>query len=58
MRAAVLVGPGQARVDEVGCPEPGPSQVRVRLEGSGVCAVVPGGMARGLSITASSDRFR
>jgi threonine dehydrogenase-like Zn-dependent dehydrogenase len=38
MRAAVLVGPGQARVDEVGCPEPGPSQVRVRLEGSGVCA--------------------
>jgi threonine dehydrogenase-like Zn-dependent dehydrogenase len=38
MRAAVLAGPGQMRLDEVGRPEPGPGQVRLRLEGSGVCA--------------------
>jgi len=38
MRAAVLTGPGQVRLDEVEVPEPGPGQVRVRLEGCGVCA--------------------
>jgi threonine dehydrogenase-like Zn-dependent dehydrogenase len=38
MRAAVLVGPGQIRIDGVARPEPGPGQVRLRLEGSGVCA--------------------
>jgi threonine dehydrogenase-like Zn-dependent dehydrogenase len=38
MRAAVLTGPGQFRVDMVARPEPGPGQVRVRLEGCGVCA--------------------
>ena len=38
MRAAVLAGPGQIRVDEVALPEPGPGQVRLRLEGCGVCA--------------------
>ncbi|WP_119461818.1 MDR/zinc-dependent alcohol dehydrogenase-like family protein [Rhodospirillaceae bacterium SYSU D60014] len=38
MRAAVLTGPGQLRMNEVGRPEPGPGQVRVRLEGCGVCA--------------------
>jgi threonine dehydrogenase-like Zn-dependent dehydrogenase len=38
MRAAVLTGPGQIRVDEVARPEPGPGQVRVKLEGCGVCA--------------------
>lgn len=38
MRAAVLAGPGQIRMDEVALPEPGPGQVRVRLEGCGVCA--------------------
>jgi threonine dehydrogenase-like Zn-dependent dehydrogenase len=38
MRAAVLSAPGLARVDTVARPEPGPGQVRVRLEGSGVCA--------------------
>src|SRR3954463_597288 len=38
MRAAVLAGPGQIRLTEVARPEPGPGQVRVRLEGSGVCA--------------------
>src|SRR5918993_1131076 len=38
MRAAVLTGPGQMRIDEVARPEPGPGQVRLRLEGCGVCA--------------------
>lgn len=38
MRAAVLAGPGQLRIDRVERPEPGPGQVRVRLEGCGVCA--------------------
>jgi threonine dehydrogenase-like Zn-dependent dehydrogenase len=38
MRAAVLAAPGQIRLDEVEIPEPGPGQVRVKLEGCGVCA--------------------
>lgn len=38
MRAAVLAGPGQLRTDLVDRPEPGPGQVRVKLEGCGVCA--------------------
>ncbi|WP_325266837.1 MDR/zinc-dependent alcohol dehydrogenase-like family protein [Phenylobacterium sp.] len=38
MRAAVLAGPGQMRLSEVEIPQPGPGQVRVRLEGCGVCA--------------------
>jgi threonine dehydrogenase-like Zn-dependent dehydrogenase len=38
MRAAVLTGPGQIEIDHVPLPEPGPNQVRVRLEGCGVCA--------------------
>jgi threonine dehydrogenase-like Zn-dependent dehydrogenase len=38
MRAAVLTGPGGMRVEEVAKPVPGPGQVRVRLEGCGVCA--------------------
>lgn len=38
MRAAVVTGPGEVRIDVVPLPEPGPDQVRVRLEGSGVCA--------------------
>src|SRR3954469_2111427 len=38
MRAALLVAPGQVRVDRVARPEPGQGQVRVRLAGSGVCA--------------------
>src|SRR3712207_4076550 len=38
MRAAVLAGPGQARVETVARPEPGPGQVRILLEGCGVCA--------------------
>jgi threonine dehydrogenase-like Zn-dependent dehydrogenase len=38
MRAAVIAAPGQVRMEEVEIPEPGPGQVRVRLEGCGVCA--------------------
>lgn len=38
MRAAVVTGPGQVRIDAVPLPRPGPGQVRVRLEGCGVCA--------------------
>jgi threonine dehydrogenase-like Zn-dependent dehydrogenase len=38
MRAAVLAGPGQVRIEEVARPEPGLGQVRLRLEGCGVCA--------------------
>jgi threonine dehydrogenase-like Zn-dependent dehydrogenase len=43
MRAAVVTGPRQSVVEEVAIPEPGPGQVRVRIEGCGVCAsnVVP-----------------
>jgi threonine dehydrogenase-like Zn-dependent dehydrogenase len=37
MRAAVVAGPQQARIDEVALPEPGAGEVRLRLEGSGVC---------------------
>ena len=38
MRAAVLEGPGRVTIAEVKRPEPGPGQVRVKLEGCGVCA--------------------
>lgn len=38
MRAAVLTGPGRMRTEAVARPKPGPGQVRVRLEGCGVCA--------------------
>jgi threonine dehydrogenase-like Zn-dependent dehydrogenase len=37
MRAAVLAGPRQAELEHVRVPEPGPGEVRLRLEGSGVC---------------------
>src|ERR687893_663624 len=40
MRAAVLAGPGRVRLDEVARPVPGAGQVRVRLEGCGVCASI------------------
>jgi 2-desacetyl-2-hydroxyethyl bacteriochlorophyllide A dehydrogenase len=36
-RAAVVAGPRTARVETVARPEPGPAEVGVRLEGSGVC---------------------
>ena len=38
MRAAVVTGPGRVRIDRSTRPEPGPNQVRIRLEGCGVCA--------------------
>ncbi|RAK52435.1 L-iditol 2-dehydrogenase [Phenylobacterium deserti] len=38
MRAAVVSAPGQVRMEEVAKPSPGPGQVRVKLEGCGVCA--------------------
>jgi threonine dehydrogenase-like Zn-dependent dehydrogenase len=38
MRAAVLEGPGRIRIEETPIPTPGSGQVRVRLEGCGVCA--------------------
>jgi threonine dehydrogenase-like Zn-dependent dehydrogenase len=38
MRAAVVTGPGEVRIETVPRPEPGLGQVRIRLEGSGVCA--------------------
>ncbi len=37
MRAAVLIGPRRFEVREVPRPDPGPGQVRVRIEGCGVC---------------------
>src|SRR5688500_12809677 len=37
MQAAIFAAPRQARVDKVKLPEPGDRQVRVRLEGCGVC---------------------
>lgn len=38
MRAAVITGPGQIELKDIPIAEPGPKQVRVRLEGCGVCA--------------------
>ncbi len=38
MRAAVIAAPRRSRVEEVPRPDPGRGEVRVRLEGCGVCA--------------------
>jgi threonine dehydrogenase-like Zn-dependent dehydrogenase len=38
MQAAVLSGPGEIEIEQLVLPEPGPGEVRVRLEGCGVCA--------------------
>ena len=38
MRAAVLTGPGRFTIEEVARPAPGPGEVRIRIEGCGVCA--------------------
>jgi threonine dehydrogenase-like Zn-dependent dehydrogenase len=37
MRSATLVAPGEFQIVEVPVPQPGPNEVRVRLEGCGVC---------------------
>ena len=38
MRATIVSGPRQMRIARVAIPRPGPGQVRLHLEGSGVCA--------------------
>jgi threonine dehydrogenase-like Zn-dependent dehydrogenase len=38
MRAAVVIGPGEVAVVDVPLPAPGPGEVRLRVEGCGVCA--------------------
>ena len=38
MRAAVLAAPQTVEVKEVPLPEPGPTQVRIKMEGCGLCA--------------------
>lgn len=38
MRAAVVAAPGEVRVETLDLPQPGPGEVRIRLEGCGVCA--------------------
>lgn len=38
MRAAVLAEPGRIALTEAALPDPGPGEVRLRLEGCGVCA--------------------
>jgi len=38
MRAAILAAPGEIRIEDIPRPEPGPGEVRIRLEGCGVCA--------------------
>jgi threonine dehydrogenase-like Zn-dependent dehydrogenase len=37
MRSAVVAEPGVAQVATLAMPEPGPGEIRVRMEGSGVC---------------------
>ncbi|MGV4791761.1 zinc-binding dehydrogenase [Rhizobium sp. F40D2] len=38
MRAAIVAGPGSLSIETRALPEPGPGQVRIKLEGCGVCA--------------------
>ena len=38
MQACVITAPKQAQLQDAARPEPGPGQVLLRLEGSGVCA--------------------
>lgn len=37
MLAAVIIGPKTIRIESVATPDPGPAEVRVRMEGCGVC---------------------
>lgn len=38
MRAAVIAAPGRIEIRQVPVCEPGPTQVRIRMEGCGICA--------------------
>ncbi|MGZ2477359.1 MDR/zinc-dependent alcohol dehydrogenase-like family protein [Sinorhizobium medicae] len=38
MSAAIVTGPGTVRIERLPLPQPGRGQVRIRLEGCGVCA--------------------
>ncbi|RVM82783.1 alcohol dehydrogenase catalytic domain-containing protein, partial [Sinorhizobium meliloti] len=38
MSAAIVTGPGTVRIETLPLPQPGRGQVRIRLEGCGVCA--------------------
>ena len=38
LRAGIIAAPGKSRTEATARPEPGPGQVLLRLEGSGVCA--------------------
>lgn len=38
MKAAIMTGAGRIEVQQLPVPEPGPGQVRIKLEGCGVCA--------------------
>lgn len=37
-KAAVIENPGEVLIKEVSLPDPGPGEVRIKLEGSGLCA--------------------
>jgi threonine dehydrogenase-like Zn-dependent dehydrogenase len=37
MRALRIIAPRRAEVDKIAVPDPGPTQVRIRLEGCGIC---------------------
>jgi threonine dehydrogenase-like Zn-dependent dehydrogenase len=37
MRAAVIAGPGRSEIEHLTIPQPGPREVRLKLEGCGVC---------------------
>ena len=37
MRAAVITGPQQLEIEHLAIPEPGPGEVRIRVEGCGLC---------------------
>jgi threonine dehydrogenase-like Zn-dependent dehydrogenase len=38
MRAAVVTAPGKIDIEQVALPQPGPGEIRIKIEGCGVCA--------------------